>query len=41
MRLLRMLYSKRDFGEPSAALLADLLLLAVVVAGVLLFLTGI
>jgi len=37
MRLLRTLYSKRDFGEPSAAVLAYLLFLAVAVAGVPLF----
>ncbi len=41
MKLLRRLYSKRDFGEPSAAMLADLLFLAVVVAGVVLLLAGI
>ncbi len=41
MKLLRRLYSKRDFGDPSAAMLADLLFLAVVVAGVLLLLAGI
>ena len=41
MKLLRRLYSKRDFGESSAAMLADLLFLAVVVAGVLVFVASI
>ena len=38
MKLLRRLYSKRDFGEPAAAMLGDVLFLVVVVAGALLFL---
>ncbi len=37
MKFLRRLYPKRDFSEPSAAILADVLLLAVAVAGGLLF----
>ena len=32
MRLLRKLYSNRDFGDPAAAIVADVLLVAVVVA---------
>ncbi len=31
MRLLRKLYSNRDFGDPAAAMVADVLLVAVVV----------
>ncbi len=41
MKLLRRLYSKRDFGEPTVALLADALLIAALVAGALYFLTAI
>jgi hypothetical protein len=35
MRLLRRLYSKRDFGDPAGALLADVLLVAVVLVSAL------
>jgi hypothetical protein len=33
MKLLRRLYSKREFGEPAIAMLADTLLVAAVIAG--------
>ena len=41
MKLLRRFYSKRDFGEPAVAMLADVLFLVVAVAGALLFLVAI
>ncbi len=35
MKLLRRLYSKHDFGDPAAAVAADVLLVVAIVAGVL------
>jgi hypothetical protein len=35
MKLLRRLYSERDFGDPATAIVADVLLVAVVVASAL------
>jgi hypothetical protein len=37
MKLLHPLYSKREFSEPAIAMLADTLLSAAVIAGVLLY----
>ncbi len=37
MKLLRRFYSKREFGEPAIAMLADTVLLATVIAGGLIF----
>jgi hypothetical protein len=39
MKLLSRLYSKREFGEPAIAMLADTLLLVAVIAGALIFWT--
>ena len=39
MKLLSRLYSKREFGAPAIAMLADTLLLAAVIAGALIFWT--
>ncbi len=37
MRFLSRLYSKREFGEPAIAMLADTILLAAVIAGGFIF----
>ncbi len=37
MKLLCRLYPKREFGEPAIAILADMFLLAAVIAGGLIF----
>ena len=39
MRLLRRLYSNRDFDDPATAIVADVMLVAVIVAGALFLLT--
>ena len=41
MRLLRRLYSKREFGDPATAVVADALLVAAAVTGALFLLATI